>query len=189
MIEKVNLDDNFFQQEDEIHATIRDYWIVISGSYIINDDKSINVDGSVKFTESSSYLTELPLQFNKVSGDFNCSGLNLMTLKGAPVEVGGTFNCSYNRLASLEFAPIHAAWFIFDNTVACLSTGNANYFDDVLVIFRSNEPKIPTILHNHPEMLATIFKYQDLYQIWEDKESLNTSALDELIQEINEGLE
>lgn len=189
MIEKVNLTDNFFQQEDEIHATIRDYWIVILGDYIINDDRSINVDGSVKFPKSSSFLTQLPLKFNKVSGDFNCSGLSLNTLKGAPAEVGGIFNCSYNNLTTLEFSPIKASTFIFDNTVACLSTGNSNYFDDVSVIFRSSEPQISAIIDDHREMLAMIFKYQDFYQVWDDKGSLNIAGIHELIQEINEGLE
>lgn len=189
MIEKVNLTDNFFQQEDEIHATIRDYWIVILGDYIINDDRSINVDGSVKFPKSSSFLTQLPLKFCKVSGDFNCSGLNLNTLKGAPVEVGGIFDCSYNNLKTLEFAPIHASTFIFDNTVACLSTGNSNYFEDVSVIFRNSESSIPEKIDQCKEILPIIFKYQDFYQVWDDQRSLNMTGLDELVLEINEGLE
>lgn len=185
----LNPADDFLHQEDEIYTIIRNHWIIILGSIKINDDRTIDVDGSVRFPESSSYLIELPMQFNKVSGDFNCSGLNLITLKGVPVEVGGTFDCSYNRLTSLEFAPIHAAGFIFDNTVACLSTGNSNYFDDVSVIFRSSESKIPAIIDAHQEMLATIFKYQDFYQVWDDKGSFNSAGIHELIQEINEGLE
>jgi hypothetical protein len=51
-------------------------------------------------------LTELPLKFNKVWGDFYCSKNELTTLKGSPIEVGETFNCNYNELTSLEHSPI-----------------------------------------------------------------------------------
>ena len=185
----LNLADDFLHQEDEIYTIIRNHWIIILGSIRINDDRTIDVDGSVRFPESSSYLIELPMQFNKVSGDFNCSGLNLITLKGVPVEVGGTFDCSYNRLTSLEFAPIHAAGFIFDNTVACLWTGNTNYFDKVSVIFRNSVSSIPEKIDQCKEMLPIIFKYQDFYQVWDDQRSLNMTGLDELVLEIKEGLE
>lgn len=181
--------DNIFTQENDIDIIFRSYWIILKGYYVINNDQSIDVYGNIEFPSISGYLTELPLKFNKVSGDFNCSGLSLNTLKGAPAEVGGIFNCSYNNLTTLEFSPIKASTFIFDNTVACLSTGNSNYFDDVSVIFRNSESKIPTIIDDHQEMLATIFKYQDFYQVWDDKGSLNIAGIHELIQEINEGLE
>ena len=71
--------------------------------YTINDDGSIDVDGDVDFINLG--LTELPLKFNKVRGDFYCRGNNLTTLLGGPIEVGETFNCNYNNLTSLEFGP------------------------------------------------------------------------------------
>ena len=40
-------------------------------NYIINPDKTIDVDGDV--TLSFSYLSKLPLKFNKVSGNFLCN--------------------------------------------------------------------------------------------------------------------
>tara|TARA_B100000497_G_scaffold108145_1_gene126144 strand:+ start:972 stop:1568 length:597 start_codon:yes stop_codon:yes gene_type:complete len=72
--------------------------------YTINDDGSIDVDGDVSFINLG--LTELPLKFNKVSGDFYCAHNNLTTLKGCPIEVGEIFNCNYNELTSLEYSPI-----------------------------------------------------------------------------------
>jgi hypothetical protein len=93
-------------------------------NYTINDDKSIDVDGHVIIWDMG--LTELPLKFNKVNGDFECydnkltsleggpikvsgnfdCGDNKLTdLKGSPKEVGGNFNCSNNELTSLEFGP------------------------------------------------------------------------------------
>ena len=72
-------------------------------NYTINDDGSIDVNGSVDL--SSKGLTELPLVFNKVTGYFGCGYNKLTTLKGSPRWIGGSFSCSYNNLTSLEFGP------------------------------------------------------------------------------------
>ena len=45
------------------------------------------------------------INFGKITGNFNCYGLGLTSLKGAPTEVGEDFYCSKNQLSSLEGAP------------------------------------------------------------------------------------
>lgn len=45
------------------------------------------------------------IKFGRISGHFDCSGLGLTSLIGAPEEVGKDFNCSKNNLTSLEGAP------------------------------------------------------------------------------------
>ena len=75
----------------------------IDGTYTINDDGSIDVDGSVDI--SNKRLTKIPFNFRNVSGDFWCNSNQLSSLKGAPNNVGGEFDCSDNRLTSLESAP------------------------------------------------------------------------------------
>ena len=72
-------------------------------NYTINDDGSIDVDGEVELY--GHQLTELPLTFNRVTGDFHCHFNGLTTLKGSPRWVGGRFSCRINRLTSLEFSP------------------------------------------------------------------------------------
>jgi hypothetical protein len=72
-------------------------------NYTVNDDESIDVNGSVDL--SFNDLTELPLVFNKVTGDFYCSHNVLTSLKGSPKWVGGYFDCYNNQLTSLEFSP------------------------------------------------------------------------------------
>jgi hypothetical protein len=72
-------------------------------NYTVNDDGSIDVNGSVDL--SWCKLTQLPLRFNKVNGGFYCSNKQLTSLKGCPKWVDGSFNCSNNRLSSLEFSP------------------------------------------------------------------------------------
>ena len=77
-------------------------------NYTINADGSIDVIGDV-FIGS---IKELPLIFNDVSGDFDCSGGELTTLKGCPRWIGGSFNCDFNNLTSLEFSPNYVGgWF------------------------------------------------------------------------------
>ena len=45
------------------------------------------------------------INFGKITGNFNCYGLGLTSLKGAPTEVGEDFYCHKNFLTSLEGAP------------------------------------------------------------------------------------
>jgi hypothetical protein len=85
---------------NSIHDICKKYKIT---NYTINDDGTIDVDGSVYLCDKE--LTELPLTFNKVSGYFDCSRNKLTTLKGCPRWIGRYFSCSNNKLTSLEFSP------------------------------------------------------------------------------------
>jgi hypothetical protein len=79
-------------------------------NYTINDDGSIDVNGNVDLLWYR--LTELPLNFNRVTGYFNCNCNKLTTLKGSPKWVGGSFSCINNQLTSLEFSPDYVGgWF------------------------------------------------------------------------------
>jgi hypothetical protein len=70
---------------------------------MVNDDGSIDVAGDVDL--SLENLTEFPLRFNRVDGDFRCSNNDLTSLKGCPRWIGGNFDCDDNKLPSLEFSP------------------------------------------------------------------------------------
>jgi hypothetical protein len=72
-------------------------------NYTVNDDGSIDVNGDVYLINKE--LTELPLTFNKVTGNFHCHFNNLTTLKGSPRWIGGRFSCRLNKLTSLDFSP------------------------------------------------------------------------------------
>lgn len=189
----MNLDSIFpsnFLEPDCVHAIIRDHWLVLD--YTVNIDQSIDVRGDVKFPEFASFLTELPLKFNKVSGDFDCSALqNLTTLEGGPAEVGGTFNCSYTAIASLKHAPKRAAKLIFDNTIGSLSVDWNCDYKQVHMLVRDSNPVagLPSVLLEHIEFLPTVLKYQNHFELWNDHHCFNEQGFDDLIAEINEGLE
>ena len=88
-------------------------------------------DGDLDSSILKNFVSEdkdgFTLNFGKITGNFNCSSLDLVSLKGvphiiggkficldnyltslegAPIEVGGDFDCSYNNLTSIEGAPI-----------------------------------------------------------------------------------
>ena len=66
-------------------------------------DGLVNVDGDVDLYDRG--LTELPLKFGTVTGNFNCDRNKLTSLVGCPNRVGGWFSCSGNKLSSLVGCP------------------------------------------------------------------------------------
>jgi hypothetical protein len=88
------------QVEREIKRICFKYKI---NNYFINPDGSIDVDDNIKLQEMD--LTEIPLIFNKVSGNFNCFNNKLTSLVGSPKHVGGDFYCYDNPLVSLVGCP------------------------------------------------------------------------------------
>ncbi len=82
--------------EEEIHKICDKLKI---DNYTINPDGSIDVNGDVVIL---IFINELPIKFNKVSGNFYCSYNNLSTLKNFPNEVGGETFLYGNPLKSLD---------------------------------------------------------------------------------------
>ncbi|OCB75552.1 hypothetical protein B0A79_23865 [Flavobacterium piscis] len=186
------LQDDFMVKENEIDAIIRSYWIVIIGNYTINIENTVDVLGSVRFPDFASFLTELPLQFNLVSGDFDCSALvNLTSLKGVPIQVGGTFNCAYTNIRSLNYAPRSAQKLIFDNTIKSLSTNCNCDFNQVQIIWRNSNPldSFPSTILEYAAFLPTILKYQTYFEVWNADYSFNEPGFENLIADIEEGLQ
>ncbi len=90
-----------FNNEQEIIDICTEYGIE---NYTINPDGSIDVDDSVGLVNKK--LDKLPLNFNRVSGWFNCHNNNLTSLEGSPKEVGGDFICTHNKITTLKGSPI-----------------------------------------------------------------------------------
>jgi len=75
----------------------------VDGTYTINDDGSIDVNGDVNLNNKK--LAKIPFKFRNVSGGFYCHRNRLTSLEGAPNTVGGNFCCNDNQLTSLKGAP------------------------------------------------------------------------------------
>jgi hypothetical protein len=72
--------------------------------YTLNKDNSIDVEGNVDI--SSLKLTELPVKFGKINGDFYCYRNQLTSLEHCPTTVTGDFKCFSNKLTSLKGCPV-----------------------------------------------------------------------------------
>jgi hypothetical protein len=92
------------ESKRDIHSICDEYGI---NDYTINPDGSIDVDGNIilSYDFERGELTNIPLKFAKIIGDFECDRNQLTTLKGSPTSVGGGFDCSGNKLISLEYCP------------------------------------------------------------------------------------
>ena len=73
-------------------------------NYTINDDLTIDIEGSVTFSEKMKSFPSF-IRFNNVSGSFSCRGCGLTTLKGSPRVVEKLYDCSLNRLTSMKGGP------------------------------------------------------------------------------------
>ena len=101
-----------------------DYYYI--NNYTINNDMTVDIDGSVELFDAK--LEELPLNFNRISGGFDCDDNFLTSLKGAPKYVGSHFFCSNNRLESLKYSPEYVGYqfYAFQNKIKTLE-----YFPEV----------------------------------------------------------
>ena len=82
---------------------------ILSNLILNSSTNRYDYEGNLKSTEISYFVSEdkkgFTLDFGVIKGNFDCSALNLISLKGAPQKVGGDFICSYDNLTSLKGAP------------------------------------------------------------------------------------
>ena len=73
------------------------------------DKVTENIDGSIDYQGdvdiSGMRLDKIPLTFNSVFGNFDCSDNELTTLKGCPKFFDGDFYCYLNQLSELRYGP------------------------------------------------------------------------------------
>jgi hypothetical protein len=131
-------------------------------NYTVNPDGSIDVNGDVFLWNRE--LTELPLVFNKVTGNFDCDYNNLTSLKGCPRWVGGCFSCNKNQLTSLEFSPDYVGG-SFDCYTNQLTD---NYYDmEIGGYFYTSLEQDGLTEHNYNEWRKLYKRKQILNQIFD----------------------
>lgn len=74
---------------------------------IPNYDDTYNYDGDLDFHNMGlKSLLEIPIKFQKVYGDYDCSNNSLISLEDLSfLEIYGKLDCSRNFLISLQYAP------------------------------------------------------------------------------------
>ena len=114
---KIKLDSTDKKVDNEIEKYKEREINSLKSMFTLNPQTNrYDYDGDLNKNDLSILVSEdkdgFIINFGKVTGDFNCCGLGLKSLKGAPQEVGRDFNCSWNKLTSLEGAPkIVDGWF------------------------------------------------------------------------------
>ena len=118
-------DDNYNIEEDELLEVVPNLYDLIEKAYknwknknkdSISSKLKLNpqtnrydFEGSLFRSKLKEYVNTngdgFTINFGKIKGKFDCSGLYLTSLKGAPTEVGRDFDCCSNQLTSLKGAP------------------------------------------------------------------------------------
>lgn len=94
----------YLSQNNQYYKT-RDFLKTIGvNKYTIYKDNTVDVFESVKIKIKN--LGQLPLKFNYVDGDFDCSNCGLTTLSGCPDEITGNFISNINILKDLKNGPL-----------------------------------------------------------------------------------
>jgi len=101
----------------QVKALLKEHF-EITGSVKITDEGVVNVYGDVGL---ANQISELPVSFGIVHGDFDCNFNALASLVGSPDHVDGSFICNNNQLTSLQGAPRYVLY-DFDCSENNLST-------------------------------------------------------------------
>lgn len=94
------MSSSMIYQMTEICKTLKKFGI---NAKKIHRDGTVDVDENIDLINKG--LSELPLKFGQVNGNFLCCDNELTSLKGAPQYVSGIFSCARNKITSLEGCP------------------------------------------------------------------------------------
>lgn len=180
---------------DEIRA-----WCSLTdiSKYTINSDGSLDVHQDVII--DFNRVDGLPYKFNVINGDFTSDHNELTNMDNMPVTVNGDFSIATNDITSLEGCPRYIKGdFSFNNNFGLSSTYVGDY--DVIVDgdFFVYDTGLPQEFMDEVEnsdngqsdtnKLRMIFKYQRHFNIWNADNTLDIPCFQELLDEINDGLE
>lgn len=171
------------QTEADIHRLCDKYFI---RDYKINPDMSIDVNGDVRMINRD--LTELPLTFNNVYGNFNCYINKLTTLKGSPKYVGDAFKVYSNNLTSLEYSPetVEGGFYVSGNKLTTLIDIPKD-IKGTISIYNNPLPE-DIVSYKNPDDIKALIKYQDEYGIWNSDGSFNKGRYDIFQKDLKAGI-
>jgi hypothetical protein len=169
-------DPNFPTTREEVVKVCEYYKIE---NYTIDDDLSIDVDGSIGLYNKN--LEHLPLKFNYVHGGFQCNRNKLKSLEGCPKTVGGDFYCFTNELKSLEGCPktVGGDFYCFTNELKDLE-----HFPEVNGRIDIEENPVDLLVHTFIEN-ANSFMIEDFvdYEIVRNRDTVMLDRLQTFIRD------
>lgn len=173
-----------FEQYNEYNQVKQ--WLDKMGvvEYTINDDLTVDIDGSVVLY--SQGLSEIPVQFGEVSGNFECAKNKLTTLKGCPYYVGWSFDCSHNKLTTLEYSPKEVGEnFICNSNELTTLKGMETSFPGRFNC--GSNDSLPSLISSLGS-IRRLLKYQDEYGIWDNDGSFNEKRFHIFIKDYEAGI-
>jgi len=148
-------------------------------NYTINDDLSIDVDGSIGLYNKN--LEHLPLKFNYVDGGFHCNRNKLKSLEGCPKTVNGDFYCFTNELETLEGCPqtVGGDFYCFTNELKDLE-----HFPEVNGRIDIEENPVDLLVHTFIDN-ADSFMIEDFndYEIVRNRDTVMLDRLQTFIRD------
>ena len=154
-----------FEQYNE-YSQVKE-WLDEMGieNYTINDDLTVDVKGNVRIFHQS--LTEIPIQFGVVDGNFYCDYNNLTSLKGCPRYVTKVYNADHNKINTLKYVPEEIGW-----------------------SFSIENNPLPKEIYNFRAFysISDLLKYQDEYGIWNSDGSFNKARYDIFFKDCKSGI-
>lgn len=90
-------------KRSDILASILFYDIEDCAPYTINEDGTLTTTHAVDL--SGKFIDNIPLAFDLVGGNFDCSFNDLNSLHNCPKVIYGNFDCSHNSLEKLSGFP------------------------------------------------------------------------------------
>lgn len=161
---------SFFNQYLQVETWLQKYRIE---NYIIRDNLTVDVDGHVFLI--AKRLSNIPIQFGIVTGEFNCSANFLTSLKGVPFHVKGDFACNQNFLKDLAYAPLEVeGHFLADNNKIVSLEGITSNLNKLVDLHRNEITSLAFLpLHiqhlyivgNPIENYEALFEMDDLHSL------------------------
>jgi hypothetical protein len=93
-----------FNYKGDIINYLQFFFKIPTHKIIVYDDLSVDIKCAFRIHVVTK-MDYLPINFNIVDGEFDISGLDLISLEGCPKIVNGGFNCNDNELESLKYGP------------------------------------------------------------------------------------
>ena len=168
----------FLTTKEEIEQWLEDN-VSIKGEYVINDDMTVDVKGDVGIKNMS--IKKIEVEFNEVSGDFNCYECKSLTsLEGAPKTVGGNFSCGYcTSLTTLEGAPktMDGYFSCYDCTSLKSLEGIPMKIEGIIDLDKTPFSKLKKELNKHKELLP-------LYSVGFTKDNYKEPEMQEKLKKL-----
>lgn len=126
------------QTKDEVIKILKDLKISLF-DYEIHEDLSVSIyQDDVDLRHKK--LNYIPLNFNEVHGNFDCSYNNLISLQGAPKKVTNSFSAHHNKINFLRDLPQCPNIYVQHNNIRYL-----DYIPEETVVFDLSNNLIHTI--------------------------------------------